>query len=158
MSFSAIITQSVFQGIGAFLIGTASDHFFEPSVAVFDHNFVRVASETAIQIGFNSIAINAWYDFMFNRGVRGDDPTRGIPFILILIASQKRLLMKIGAISNFIGNYITKQTRATGPKISTSDSENGYIIQSYVPPGSNENPAPSASGKDEELPLWATQK
>lgn len=71
-SLSKIAQEVVFQTVGGLLIGTAADHIFEPQLFVFDGNLVKVAGETALQLGITGIATAAWYEFLFKRGVRGE--------------------------------------------------------------------------------------
>lgn len=116
MSFTKVAQEVALQGIGGLLIGSAADSIFHPlALGVNAENFPKVTGEVAIQLGLNGFATSMYYEFLYKRGIRGDDPTKGVIFVVTLFAAQSRLQEKLMAVSKYISNLL----RGLGGEFST---------------------------------------
>jgi hypothetical protein len=71
-NLTRVAQEVVLQTIGGLVIGTAVDNIFDPQFIVFDGNFIKIAGETALQLGLAGMATTAWYEFLYKRGLRGE--------------------------------------------------------------------------------------
>jgi hypothetical protein len=153
MSFSTVISQVVMQGTGGVLIGTLTESVLPlPAVFVNSQNFIQTSGEVGLQLAVNGLAISGWNDFMVKRGFRGEDPTRGIPFIIGLLATQPGLLQKITNTSKYLIQAARVLMNAPAapvlPPVLTPNTNN------YCPPpgSADNNKKYGTDGVDEAAP------
>ena len=149
MSITNIASQTTFQTLGGLLIGSSIDKFFDELDGEIDNeNFVKVLGESLLQLGVISFISAAYFDFIGRRfNVRGEDPTKGISFMLSLMGSQPNLTKKLSSLSNFVKDFL-KQYYISGNKIKSKNiiTKPGYITQNL----SSENPDNQHIGEEDE--------
>lgn len=110
MSITRIFQEATLQGLGGVLIGGFLDNYFGQSEQVNEHNFLKITGEVIGQLAVVTLVSTAYFDFLIRKGMRGDDPTKGVPFILALISSQPKLNLKLGQLSHYAGSFTSNFT------------------------------------------------
>lgn len=104
MSITQVVQYSAAESGVGLLLGSFSDWLFpQPDDTT---PSVQLLAEAGGQILLNAFVVAMSYEALRRRGIRGEDPTMGVPFIITFLYSQPNLGTKVRLLSNRAANII----------------------------------------------------